>query len=466
MQQLTKPKEYQRECYKFIEQNGLRNPLGRRRSLISDEMGLGKTFEFLLWLYRNQDQRPAIVVCPAVLKYVWEREAHQHFGMTCEVLSGRRVIPFGFVKPDLIIVNYEVLQDWWQYLVTLQPKVICGDEVQYISSRHAKRTKAMQNLCQSVPHIILLSGTPLTNYPAELWPSLNILWPWKFPAFVPYAYQYCAPKTTSYGIDYRGVENLMELHHILKECGMIRRLKKDVFTQLSEKERVMVPLEITNKHEYDEAKDNFMVWMLKNYDKTRVNRAMKCERLVKLTYLLSLTARLKLQAVFKWIDNFLSNTDDKLVICAVNHEILDAIYNRFKEISIQADGRVIGAKRDAALEAFKYNKKYRLLEGQLKAIGTGWSASGINKTAVIQYGWSPGALLQVEDRTNGLNRGKEGEPSTYYYLMAHSTLEEWLIELIQKKQGTLNTVLDGIEDEEGLAFVIADELVAKMGAGS
>ena len=53
----------------------MRYALERRRTFIADEQGLGKTVQALAALERD-DAFPAIVVCPASMKLMWERESH------------------------------------------------------------------------------------------------------------------------------------------------------------------------------------------------------------------------------------------------------------------------------------------------------------------------------------------------------------------------------------------------------
>ena len=51
--------------------------------------------------------------------------------------------------------------------------------------------------------------------------------------------RYCDPKPSrfTHGIDFEGTSNPRELHYILTKHLMIRRLKKDVLTELPPKRR-------------------------------------------------------------------------------------------------------------------------------------------------------------------------------------------------------------------------------------
>src|SRR5271166_1606631 len=103
---MTKPKHYQRAGVAFIERR-------HGRAIIGDELGLGKSLEALLWLNRNPELRPAIIVCPASLKWNWDKEARKHFGWCAEILEGRNVPKRPWKKvPPLIVLNYDILLAW------------------------------------------------------------------------------------------------------------------------------------------------------------------------------------------------------------------------------------------------------------------------------------------------------------------------------------------------------------------
>lgn len=85
--------------------------------------------------------------------------------------------------------------------------------------------------------IILMSGTPMLNWPVEIFNLLKIIWPDIFIKFGEYTSRYCDAKKTRYGMDYSGATNIWELNYILTQHIMIWWLKKDVLTELPEKIR-------------------------------------------------------------------------------------------------------------------------------------------------------------------------------------------------------------------------------------
>lgn len=84
---------------------------------------------------------------------------------------------------------------------------------------------------------ILMTGTPILSHPVELFNLMKIIRPDVIPSFTAFTYRYCDPKATKFAIDYSGSACLEELNYVLKATTMIRRLKKDVLTELPAKTR-------------------------------------------------------------------------------------------------------------------------------------------------------------------------------------------------------------------------------------
>lgn len=423
------------------------------RALLADEMGLGKTFEALQWLQNHPKVRPVIVVCPAFLKWVWETIASLHFSMRGEVLEGTKPPKTRLIKNDsFLIINYEILQYWLTYLKKLKPQVLIIDECHYQKSRRAKRTKAVKKLSKKIPHIIAISGTPLVNRPAELWTTLNLVRPDEFPSFILFAFRYCKPVMTPWGWQYKGANNLKELHRKLNSLMMVRRLKKDVLKELPDKTRYIVPLDIENEEEYDEAVSNFIQWLTK-ISISRAKRARKAKKLVQMGYLKRLAAELKMKSVLKWIDYFLRENNGKLVLYCTHRKIIKILHNKYRKISVVVDGSVKGRKRMLAVQSFQNNKRIRIFIGNIRAAGVGITLTAASSLAFVEMDWVPGNHTQAEDR---IHRIGQENAATIYYLIAKSTIEENLCKLIQKKQAILSATLDGTKRSNPLD--IFDEL--------
>ena len=433
------------------------------RSLIAHDMGLGKSLTSLTAASEN-GAWPAVVVCPASLKWNWEREAKIHLRLRAEVLEGRKPRAGSLTKRKLVIVNYDILGAWLPWLKgDVDPELVIVDESQLIANRNSKRTKWVRLLCQDVPCVLALSGTPLVNRPPELWPTVNLLWPKEFPGFWAFCQEFTVPRRTPWGWDFKRSRNLDVLHERLKRAGMLRKRKSQVLKDLPEKQREILLLPVDNRRDYDHAEDDFLAW-LKKRDKTKVRKAKRAQRLVQMGWLKRLAAEGKMPSVLEWIENFLEGSDEKLVVMAVHKSVIKAIHDRWRKISVVVDGSVTGRKRQLAVDQFNKRKDTRLFIGNIKAAGVGLSITGASTMAVVELPWTPGACSQAEDRIHGISRGIEGIPTSIFYLVARNTIESKLIQLIQEKQDVLDQTLDGKIGAGG--FDILDRLEAMMQKGA
>lgn len=416
----------------------------RGRALLADDMGLGKTIQALTWLKQNKHARPVVVICPASVKYTWEREALIHVGLRAEVLEGQ--------KPNkrkrltrarhLVIINYDILQYWVHLLKKLKPQAVIIDESQYIGNKNTKRTKAVQELCEDVPHVVALSGTPFTRKPVQLFPTVNILREDVFPNFYTFAKRYCKPKRTRWGYTYNGATRIKELNRLLLQTCMIRRTKREVIHDLPRTTRNVVLLPISHPREYEMAHENFMRWLTRK-DRAAAERAKGVEKAQRYGHLKRLAETLKLPFVYEWLDDYLNDTDSKLVIFgAHNKNLLHPIHERYRKHSVLITGDVTGRKRQQAITKFCEHKDIRFCICNIKAVGVG--VDGLqhvcSDAAFVGMGFTPADHSQAEGR---LDRLGQKEPMTFHYLIANNTIEVQICKVIERNQKILDGVLDG-----------------------
>lgn len=184
------------------------------------------------------------VICPASLKINWAREAARWLTRKLSV-----AVANGLDLPvtDVVIVNYDILKKHHTALITRQFDLAILDESHYIKNPKAQRTKLTTEIAAKARRRLLLTGTPLVNRPVELWPLLQLLDPTRWTSFFSYAKRYCSAHQVPIGRgrmawDFTGASHLDELQTILRQTVMVRRLKKDVLTELPPKVRQVIEL--------------------------------------------------------------------------------------------------------------------------------------------------------------------------------------------------------------------------------
>ncbi len=230
---------------------------------------------------------------------------------------------------------------------------------------------------------------------------------------------------------------------------MIRRRKEDVLKELPAKQQIVVTLDINDRKQYQHAEQDFLDWLAKTKPE-KLTAALKAQRLVRLGYLKRLAGLLKLPNACDWLDDFLKASDGKIIVFAVHRKILGDLQKRYHNRCAIIHGSIKGKDRQLAIQQFLHHDKTRLLFGQLKAAGMGWSAKGVTTEAFAELGWTPGEHAQASDRAHGLGRGHKEVPTSVYWLIGKGTVEEHVVEVLQNKQAVLDQTLDGKGRDGGL----------------
>ncbi|GFZ13817.1 chromatin remodeling factor18 [Actinidia rufa] len=231
---------FQRDGVRFVLQHG-------GRALLADEMGLGKTLQAMKNLepYMHaiavitciHDSWPVLVLTPSSLRLHWASVVLSQWGGSNR--GGFRIITSnskGSIQLDGMfnIISYDVVPKLQNILMESDFKVVIADESHFLKNAQAKRTSASLPILQKARYVILLSGTPALSRPIELFKQLEALYPDVYKNVHEYGNRYC--KGGIFGV-YQGASNHEELHNLMKATVMIRRLKKDVLSELPVKRR-------------------------------------------------------------------------------------------------------------------------------------------------------------------------------------------------------------------------------------
>ncbi len=445
---MPKLKDYQIEGVKQIKKY-------KGRVLLADEPQVGKSPQVIEWLRQNPDIRPAIIICPSIAKYNWLEMAHEFGNLRGAVVEGQKIPKHKpLEKASLIIINYEILAYWVDYLKTLNPKAIITDECHFIKTPSAQRTKALRKLAQDIKYFIPVGATPLKSRPMEMFTVLNILWPKAFPSRFSFGVKYCDAKLINGKWEYKGAKNLDVLHRKLKKLGMIRRLKKDVLKDLKPKKRYVKLLPISNRKEYDEVLNNFIKWLCKT-SPSKARKARGAERLVQYNYLRKLAVEGKMKGILKKIDKFhKKHPDKKLILFGIHKKFIKQIKEKYNDNAIVIDGSLNARKKKAVEKLFKRKRKLWLLIANIQSAGMVITLStAAHYAGFFEIEWTPGDNIQAEDRIWGYG---QKEQAKIFYWVAKDTIEHSLCNVNQKKWKTLSAVLDGSKNIKD--FNVYDEL--------
>ncbi|XP_052114813.1 chromatin-remodeling ATPase INO80 isoform X1 [Arachis duranensis] len=233
--------------------------------ILADEMGLGKTIQAMVFLAHLAEEKniwgPFLVVAPASVLNNWNEELERfcpelkrlpYWGGVAERSVLRKSInPKDLYRRDakfhIVITSYQLLvQDEkffrrvkWQYMVL--------DEAQAIKNSTSIRWKTL--LSFNCRNRLLLTGTPIQNNMAELWALLHFIMPTLFDSHEQFNEWFS--KGIENHAEHGGTLNehqLNRLHSILKPF-MLRRVKKDVVSELTKKTEVMVHCKLSSRQQ-------------------------------------------------------------------------------------------------------------------------------------------------------------------------------------------------------------------------
>ena len=217
--------------------------------ILADEMGLGKTIQALALLAHlssnNNNWGPYLVIAPAITLFNWHSEI-QRFCPELKVLpywgslKERKVLRRYFQQKSLgkkestfhvFITSYQIGVSDEKILHRLRWQYVILDEAQAIKNMNSIRWNTLLGLKSR--NKLLLTGTPIQNTMAELWALLHFIMPQLFDSHEQFQEWF------SKNIEVESKQKLNQiqlnrLHAILKPF-MLRRVKKDVETEIGKK---------------------------------------------------------------------------------------------------------------------------------------------------------------------------------------------------------------------------------------
>jgi SWI/SNF-related matrix-associated actin-dependent regulator 1 of chromatin subfamily A len=188
-----------------------------------------------------------LVVCPASLKLNWRREIRMvDPDAKVEVLGVKHGVQ---ANPRWVIVNYDLLGKNAGRLHNIPWSGVILDEAHFIKNNSQRTSHCFKLLGVSNDaratligprQVYLLTGTPITNRPRDLFNLLRCVGHPSARSFISFAKQYCDAYKNDYGWVTTGASNLEELNILMKEVMLCR--KKDEVLDLPPKIRSWVPL--------------------------------------------------------------------------------------------------------------------------------------------------------------------------------------------------------------------------------
>lgn len=444
------PRHYQAEGIAYMINHG--------NCINGDDCGLGKTGQAIVTV-ELMDVFPTLVICPASVKYNWKKEWQKwNPARTIGIVESGRNYDESVWDSDVVVINFDILGE----RSTDKPKAkykellrkywgsCVIDEIHFLKSEKAMRTRMTKKITKPIAHIWGLTGTLTQNRPLELVQPYQILRRFVeiFGGTLEFKFRYCDAKKTMYGFDASGFSNLEELHELLRMAGYVRRQKRDVLTELPPVIEQIVDAPISNAREYHHAEDDLLNY-LETIDVEKASSAANAPHLVMLNTLRTLSIVGKMAFIKSYIQEWMeSNEDRQLAVFGVHREPLQELADYFKAPVIQ--GGVSIENKQRIVDAFAA-RKHRLLFANIQSAGTGTDGLQTHCSDMI-YIELPDRSTDVEQTNARLERMGQTSTITVTYLLSPETIDVEMKETLDGKKMLTDIVNAGHSENELIAM--------------
>lgn len=444
------PRHYQAEGIAYMINHG--------NCINGDDCGLGKTGQAIVTV-ELMDVFPTLVICPASVKYNWKKEWQKwNPTRTVGIVESGRNYDESVWDSDVVVINFDILGE----RSTDKPKAkykellrkywgsCVIDEIHFLKSEKAMRTRMTKKITKPIAHIWGLTGTLTQNRPLELVQPYQILRRFveMFGGTLEFKFRYCDAKKTMYGFDASGFSNLEELHELLRMAGYVRRQKRDVLTELPPVIEQIVDAPISNAREYHHAEDDLLNY-LETIDVEKASSAANAPHLVMLNTLRTLSIVGKMAFIKSYIQEWLeSNEEKQLAVFGVHREPLQELADHFKAPVIQ--GGVSIENKQRIVDAFAA-RKHRLLFANIQSAGTGTDGLQTHCSDMI-YIELPDRSTDVEQTNARLERMGQTSTITVTYLLSPETIDVEMKETLDGKKMLTDIVNAGHSENELIAM--------------
>lgn len=443
--------QHQREGVAFLT--------GGRHGLLAFEQGLGKTLVAIDAFRQLREQGDAdrmLVVCPNSLKRNWVAEIAKFApGVPVEIAEGKpkeRRRAFAHSTAAVVVTSYETARAEVTAVLALVDRsrtVLVLDESHAAKNWQSLTSASMRHFSPRCEYRWLLSGTPVTNTPADLHTQIEIIVPGEHALGSLESFLARVEEDPSAAFAKPVLDRLV-LRRTKEEC---LDLPDKTFTD------VVVELPRWQRRLYDEMRTQ-MVCDIEGMsgDQYRAFASTALAQLTRLSQLASNPALLfsdaaQTPAKFDVLDglvaDILSVPGRKLIIWSTYVRNIEALIARFAHYGAAAIYGGIGtAERQEVAGRFQGDPDTRVLIANPAAAGTGFTLTAASFTIYESMSWRYDHYAQSQDRNHRIG---QQQPVSYLRLIASDTIDEAVARALERKSGMARSLLSDPQAQQLLS---------------
>jgi len=435
--------EYQAEDAKKMEAN--------ENWLNFSEMGTGKTPISLAVAESNGYVCP-LIICPNSLRLEWKRQIDEWIepGITAvsttDTYTKLEPIMQSFFKGQKYrVINYETFRN--KNNVELLGKIpfdmIILDEIHKIRNPDTKNVKGIWKFfeTQERAKVIGLSGSPIMNYPNDLYVPLSIVQPQAYSrtksGWRRFVYQYCSFSGGRFGTYIYASRNLDHLRRQI-DPFVIRRTKKEVLKFLPDKyyRRTLLTMRPDQRKLYDEMENQLKVLLDTGeplYSTSVLSTLTRLRQINLDPKILGVTTS---SAKTDFIVDLVGSTDEKIVIFSCFEGYIALLSLIFKDTPhVVISGTVTPADRALRVEQFQSDPKIQLCLCTIQTGGEGITLTSASNVVMADRWWNEPTNQQAMDR---LHRIGQKNAVQVIYPIVEDSIDQVLDGVLERKAKASN----------------------------
>lgn len=404
-----------------------------RAAMLCDPPGAGKTPQ-AIGLYDALGARSGLIICPASLKENWRREVQKWSKKPRSVQVLNSSSDKIDAEAEVIVVSFSLAVKTHERLSQRSYDVLIVDESHYCKSASSQASRIILVLLWARCHFrLLMTGTPLPNgRAAEAWTTFSRCDIENFGSWEPFKARYCIEERTRWGVSYPGSKNLGELREKSQKF-IVRRTKEEVLGELPGLVRQNIYFRLPEMDVLN-AQDGIDIDAIVN----AVENDLPIEG-DHITTVRRKLAMLKAPHILQHIEETLEEVDN-LVVFLHHRDLMAHLTQSLSErkiTNVSISGLTLPEDRIKSVDIFQ-NGQARVFLASLKAANTGLTLTKSSTLLMAEYDWVPSTNEQAEGR---IYRVSQKEICRVRYLVASETLDEKILQVVQRKQKNIEKAL-------------------------
>lgn len=472
---------------KKTQKDGIEFLLKNKKCILADGMGMGKTRQAVIAAMETGAKK-ILIICPASLKSTWKREILVYNDESeVSVINGSE----WNTNSRFTIVNYDILDNFYKIPTdivyedvlnekgekvkqpvmvkasngTLVPKTrkstkkekikeclqqsplflenfgcIIIDEAHKLSNNTSIRYKVISDFLKrsKIPYVFLLTGTPLTNRPMNLYHILKLIDAEVTRDYQYYVEHYCDGRTMRLKSGKEitlsgGATNLDELKEKIKHI-YIRRLLSEMSDMVEKSiETRYYDLSDAQMKRYEELWEEYVSAQQEQGNDDSEDYRQLVEGILVRQYL----AKEMIANTTQLVDEKIEDGEKVIIICTFTEEI-NELKKYYGNKCVVYDGKMTLKQKDKAESEFMNNPKIKVFIGQIIACSVGLTLTAAHTLVFNSYSFSSAENKQAEDRIYRLN---QTEDVVCIYQLFNDSISQRMFDLVTRKQIISNSVI-------------------------